>query len=150
MSGYAFDRTTQSGRDAGPPAPSATVNCATAFESAVAGQWTCEHRDPWIAAMVGFRKAVAGTAVTHTWDNSGDAVAFARGSVGFVAINNGTSAITPTINTGLPAGTYCDVLSGGKSGNACVGRSVTVAADGTATVTLSTQTAVVIHTGQRL
>jgi len=150
MSGYAFDRTTQSGRDAGPPAPSATVNCAASFESAVIGQWTCEHRDPWIAAMVGFRKAVAGTAVSRTWDNSGDAVAFTRGSVGFVAINNGTAAIAPTITTGLAAGTYCDLLTGGKSGSACAGRSVVVAADGTVTLTLGAQSAVVIHAGTKL
>jgi alpha-amylase len=150
MSGYAFDRTSQIGRDAGPPAARATVNCATSFESAAVGQWTCEHRDPWIVAMVGFRKTVAGTTVTRTWDNSGDAVAFARGTVGFVLINNGASAIVPTINTGLPAGTYCDLLTGGRSGSACVGRSVIVATDGTTTTTLSAQSAVVIHTGQRL
>ena len=150
MSGYAFDRNTQAGRDAGPPALAATVPCAATMESAVIGQWTCEHRDPWIAAMVGFRHAVAGTDADHGWDNGGDAVAFSRGDRGFVAINNGSSTLNATIATGLAAGTYCDILSGPKAGAVCAGRSVIVAADGTVTLTLDARSAVALHTGQRL
>ena len=151
MSSYAFDRTTQAGRDAGPPAPAGTLTCASSMASAVIGQWACEHRDPWIVAMVGFRKAMAGTDVTHSWDNAGDAVAFTRGEKGWVMINGGTTSVTASVFTGLPGGViYCDLLTGGKSGNACVGRSVIVDADGTASVTLAAQSAIVIHTGQKL
>ncbi len=147
MSGYAFDKGTQAGRDAGPPAPAGTVNCAASLESATVGQWTCEHRDPWIVAMVAFRKAMAGLEVTRTWDTAGDAVAFTRGSNGWVMINAGATSVTATINTGMPAGTYCDVLSGGRVGDVCAGLRVTVAADGTATVTLPATTAVAIRVG---
>ena len=34
--------------------------------------------------------------------------------------------------TGLTAGSYCDIISGTKSGNSCTGKSVTVNRDGTA------------------
>lgn len=145
MSSYAFDRTTQAGRDAGPPARAATLSCASPMASAVVGQWVCEHRDPWIVAMVAFRKAMAGTDVTRTWDNAGDAVALTRGDKGFVLINNGTTSLTATISTGMSGGTYCDLLTGGRVGGACVGRSVTVAADGTAAVTVTAMTAVAIR-----
>jgi alpha-amylase len=53
--------------------------------------------------------------------------------------------VTTTINTGLAAGTYCDLLTGGRVGSACAGRSVTVTSDGTATVTLGAMTTVVIR-----
>jgi alpha-amylase len=145
MSSYAFDRTTQAGRDAGPPARAATLTCASPMASAVVGQWVCEHRDPWIVAMVGFRKAMAGHEVSRTWDNAGDAVALTRGNRGWVMINAGATSVTATVNTGLPVGTYCDLLTGGRVGGACAGRTVTVASDGTATLTLSATTAVVIR-----
>ena len=40
--------------------------------------------------------------------------------------------------TGLAAGTYCDVISGGLVNGACTGKTVTVNADGTAYIELLT------------
>lgn len=37
-----------------------------------------------------------------------------------------------TLNTGLPSGTYCDVISGQKQGSACTGKQVQVGGDGRA------------------
>lgn len=37
------------------------------------------------------------------------------GSVGFVAINNADSAWSTTFNTGLPGGSYCNVIDGSSS-----------------------------------
>ena len=150
MSSYAFDRGTQAGRDAGPPAPAGTVACAARIEAAITGQWVCEHRDPWIAAMVGFRRAVAGADFSRMWEGGADAVAFSRGDKGWVAINNGASSVSATVVTGLAAGTYCDILSGSKAGAACTGRTVTAAADGSVTITLGAHSAVALHSGQRL
>lgn len=78
-----------------------------------------------------------------------------RGAVGFVAINNDTSAWTKTFQTGLPAGTYCNVVHGLVSGTSCASDSVTVDSSGNATITLpanggSTVPAVAIYTGQKL
>jgi hypothetical protein len=41
------------------------------------------------------------------------------------------------LQTGLPAGTYCDVISGDKVNSYCSGISVTVNSDGTAYFSIS-------------
>jgi alpha-amylase len=155
MSSYAF-APGPGGRDAGPPSNGAgetnSVTCATSLETAVIGQWVCEHRDPFIARMVSFRRAVAGTDINAWWDNGANAVAFSRGDKGFVAINRESAPVAATIGTGLSAGTYCDVLTGGRSaaGTECVGTSVTVGATSIVQLTLESNSAIAIHTGTRL
>jgi alpha-amylase len=152
MSSYAFDRASSAGRDAGPPSDSVgatnNVRCASRLETAAIGEWVCEHRDRAIAHMVGFRRAVAGTDLNHWWDNGANAIAFSRGNRGFVAISLETTPLTATIPSGLPAGTYCEILSGGH-GAGCVGRTVSVDAAGNVQVTLAPNTAIAIHTGAR-
>ena len=154
LSGYAFDRATQAGDDMGPPSNASgetlPVSCAASLETVANGQWVCEHRDPWVLGMVGFRRATAGTDVNRWWDNGANAIAFSRGSAGFVAISRESSTVTQTVATGLPAGTYCDVLTGGKSGSACVGTSITVAATGEVQLNLAPNSAIAIHGGTKL
>jgi len=146
MSSYAFDRTTPAGRDAGPP-PTGS-GCAASLESAIIGDWVCEHRDPVIANMIAFRRAVAGTSQTNWWDNGTNAIAFAREGKGFVAINEETSLFSyPSLPTGLAPATYCDVLGGGVSAGVCVGQSVTVDSSGYATISLTALTAIVLQDG---
>lgn len=154
MSSYAFDRTSQLGRDQGPPSSGTgetnAMNCAPSWETAVVGtHWICEHRDPVILAMVSFRKRLAGTDVNGLWSNGGNAVAFTRGNAGFVLINREATTLTASVSTQMPAGTYCDLLSGGLSGGRCVGRSLVVAG-AAAAVTVPALTAVVVHTGAAL
>ena len=153
MSSYAFDRSS-SGRDRGPPsdANGATndVTCASSLESAAIGQWVCEHRDPFIAKMVGFRRTVAGTGISNWWDDGANAIAFSRGDKGFVAINRGTAPVTTTVTTGLAPGTYCDLLTGGVSGGACTGASITVGSTGAVSLTLGANTAVAIDIATKL
>ncbi|MHB0964131.1 MAG: alpha-amylase [Gemmatimonadaceae bacterium] len=149
MSGYAFDKSTQAGRDAGPPAPAATVPCAASIETAVVGQWTCDHRDPWIVAMLAFRRAVAGTEAGRLWDNGADAVAFSRGEAGFVALNAGAAGVTASIPAALAPGAYCDLLTGGRGASGCIGRTVTVGADQTILVTINATSAVALLSGVR-
>ena len=153
MSSYAFDRSSQAGRDMGPPsdATGATsgVTCASSLETATVGQWVCEHRDPFIARMVAFRRRVAGSDVNHWWDDGANAIAFSRGDVGFVAISRESAPVAAVIATGLPAGSYCDILTGGRDGAGCVGTSVAVDATGTVRITLGSNSAIVIDTSTR-
>lgn len=153
MSSYAFDRSTQAGRDAGPPsdASGATqpVACASSMETATLGQWVCEHRDPMIARMVAFRRVVAGAPIGNWWDDGANAIAFSRGDRGFVAINRETSPVTATITTGLAAGTYCDVLTGGAGASGCAGTTVTVGTGGTVQLTLPSNSAIALDVAQR-
>ncbi len=152
LSGYAF--TCPSGTAMGPVSDgqgwTLPVTCAATWEVAQVGQWTCEHRDPSVRMMVGFRKLAAGKPVTHWWDDGLDAIAFGRGSVGFVAINGNATALVDTLATGLPAGDYCDLLTGGKVGNACGGATLTVDPAGALPVDLAPRTAVAIDTATKL
>ncbi|HEX6372131.1 MAG TPA: alpha-amylase family protein [Longimicrobium sp.] len=153
MSSYAFDRSSTAGDDAGPPSVAGATNdvaCAASLETATLGTWVCEHRDPTILRMVGFRRAVAGTDLGRWWDNGANAIAFSRGDRGFVAISREPAAVAAAVPTGLSAGTYCDVLTGGKAGAACAGTSVVVDAAGAVQLRLPANTAVAIHAGTRL
>lgn len=152
LSSYAFAY--PSGNSMGPPSDASgntnDVVCASSLETATIGQWVCEHRDPYILRMVGFRRVVAGADVNHWWDNGANAIAFSRGDKGFVAINREATALAQTIATGLPAGTYCDRISGGKTGSTCAGTTIIVAADGTVALALPARMAIAIDQTTRL
>lgn len=76
--------------------------------------------------MVKFRNVAGFTAAHNWWDNGYHQIAFSRGDKGFIAINNDDTHINLRLQTGLPAGTYCDVISGNKDGNQCTGRTIQV------------------------
>lgn len=78
-------------------------------DGACEGGWVCEHRWPTIATLVRFRTAVAGADVNH-WYAPRGLVAFSRGSVGFFAMTVTMSYVTKVM-TGLPPGTYCELVS---------------------------------------
>nr|AAF73435.1 alpha amylase [Zabrotes subfasciatus] len=98
--------------------------------------WVCEHRWRQIANMVGFRNAVSGTDMTNWWTDGYQQIAFGRGNKGFVAFSL-SGDIKADLQTSLPPGTYCDVITGDISNNSCTGKTVTVRGDGKATIHLS-------------
>jgi alpha-amylase len=118
--------------DAGPP-NGGTVNACWQ------DGWKCQHAWPEIKSMVAFRNATRGQSVTNWWDNGYQAIAFGRGSKGYVAINHEASALTRTYQTSLPAGTYCNVQSN---------TTVTVNSSGQFTATLGSNTALAIYAGK--
>ena len=135
-SGYAFTNT-----DAGAPNAGAVNACFT-------DGWNCVHAQRPVANMVGFRNAVKSASVTNWWSNGNNAVAFGRGSVGYVVVNHETSAINQTFQTSLPAGTYCDVEHGDPGANgACSGPTTTVAANGTFSASVAAGDAVALYVG---
>lgn len=117
--------------DMGPPSNTdhSTANVVINSENQCEGGWVCEHRWESIYKMVRFRNAVASA---QSWDNyfcDGNVVAFSRGNLGFFAfVKYGT--LDQNFQTGLPAGTYEDVVS-------C--QQVTVAADGTAQISITNE-----------
>ena len=162
LSSFAFDRSTQAGRDQGPPsdaeghtlpvyaAGSEAPGCIDdlALPAQPAGQWLCEHRRPFIARLIAFRKATADAPdVTNEWDDGADALAFGRGTKGFVVINNGASALHRTFATSLPAGAYCDVYGGAPTGTGCTGTTIAVGADGAAGISVAAGSAIALHVG---
>ncbi|XP_065336314.1 alpha-amylase A-like [Cloeon dipterum] len=99
--------------------------------------WVCEHRWNALTQMTNFRIAVQGsTNVTEWWDNGNNQVAWSREGLGFIVINGEAGDLSETLKTGLPAGTYCDVISGKLENGACTGLTIEVAADGTAAISL--------------
>ncbi|WP_344311480.1 alpha-amylase family protein [Fodinicola feengrottensis] len=150
-----------SNRDAGPPTASngMTIGPYTAGDTSYPSgctniqPWVCDHRWGNIANMFGFRAATTGAwSVDNKWDNGNQQIAFSRGSLGFVAVNRESGGLDQTLHTGLAAGTYCDVLSGdfNLTTHACTGRTISVASDGTAHITLSGMTAAALYTTSKL
>jgi len=127
MSSYYFGDNS----DLGPPHTADYVTKNVPFDpsnvTACGNDWVCEHRWPAIANMVAFRNAVVGT-VKENYYNQNNQVAFSRGNKGFFAMSR-TGQMDVTLQTGLPAGQYCDLIS------ECATK-VTVAADGTARIVI--------------
>lgn len=141
MSSFSFTNT-----DAGPPS---AANGMVSTPSCGNG-WVCEHRQRAIANMVGFHNAVAGQLTANWWSDGTNAIAFGRGARGFTVINKEGGTLSRTFQTGLPAGTYCDVIHGDYAGGSCSGPTVTVASGGTATISAGPMDAVAIHVNARV
>lgn len=127
--------------DQGPPSHGA---------SSCSGGWLCEHRLPAIANMVAFRNFTADQFhVTHYWDNGNNQMAWGRGGKGFVIINMEGSDLNRTFQTGMPAGRYCDIISGNydKANKSCSGNIITVDDNGNATFNVYYRNGAAIHVG---
>lgn len=151
MSSFEF-----TGHDQGPPQDSTGGILSPTFnaDGSCSGGWVCEHRWREISGMVKFRNTVRGTIVTNWWDNGDNQIAFSRAGRGFIAFNGQYGQNMSVLRqTGLPAGTYCDVISGSKVGNTCTGSSITVGSDGQADINIPSNHAtgvVAIHVDSRL
>lgn len=151
MSSYAFND-----GDQGPPNDNGNLRSPTINpDGSCGGGWICEHRWRQIFNMVKFRNIVGMQSLTNWWDNGRNAIAFGRGDKGFIAISQELGDVTEWFSTGLPGGTYCDIISGDKVNGRCTGTSITVAADGRAQITIPAITktedsVVAIHDQSRL
>ncbi|XP_060660223.1 alpha-amylase A [Drosophila nasuta] len=150
MSSFAFDDT-----DQGPPTTDGHNIASPVFNSdlSCSGGWVCEHRWRQIYNMVAFRNAVGDDQVSNWWDNGSNQISFSRGSRGFVAFNNDNYDLNSSLQTGLPAGTYCDVISGLKSGSSCTGKTIVVGSDGRANINIASNAddgVVAIHVNAKL
>ncbi|XP_055332054.1 pancreatic alpha-amylase-like [Paramacrobiotus metropolitanus] len=136
MSSYDWPQNIQNGKDQndwiGPPSDSSgnTNTVPLAANGACDGGWKCEHRWRQITNMVGFRNAAGSSGLVHWYDNSANQIAFGRGTEGntkaFIAINNDGYHFGRDLMTGLPPGTYCDVISGNLENGRCSGKSIVV------------------------
>jgi len=151
LSSYSFIRTAENSM--GPPSDGSgwtlPVSCASTW-NAGDDQWQCEHRDPYILRMVAFRKLVAGTDQNHWWDDGANAIAFTRGNKGFVAISREDTVVAAMVATGMPPGTYCDLLTGGLVGGTCAATSVVVDSTGAVQVRLQPVSAIAIDAANKM
>lgn len=166
MSSYAFNTSTAFDTSFGPPFNAGTgttrgpwdggVSQPACFNQSVGG-WVCEHRFRPVGNMVGFRNAtLPNFFTTDWWDNGNNQIAFGRGNKGFVVINKEATSLTRTFKTSLPAGRYCDVISGdftaatSTTAATCSGTTVTVDATGNASITAGSFSAAAIHSDATL
>jgi len=160
--GYAFNNATP---DVGPSAAAdgtvAPAVCPagpaalTPQKSYASGTFICLDRWTAIGGMIGWRHQVADAPIANFYVRQ-NTFAFSRGS-GFFALNasatNTKKASSLQTQTGLPAGVYCDVISGGASAvkaGKCAGKSVTVGADGRAKLSLPPMTAMALDAANKL
>jgi alpha-amylase len=144
MSSYDFGTNTDAGPPSAGPSPSGN-SCSNG--------WVCEHRRRSIANMVDFRNYTdSAFSTSNWWSNGNNQISFSRGSLGFVAINREGAALNRTFTTGLPAGTYCDVIHGdfNKAAGTCSGPTISVNSTGQATFTVNAMDAVAIYGGAKL
>jgi alpha-amylase len=163
MSSYAFNTSTAFDTSYGPPFDSSTGATRGPWDGGVAqpacfnqsiGGWVCEHRFRPIGNMVGFRNAtLANFFTTDWWDNGGNQIAFGRGNLGFVVINQESTSLSRSFHTSLAAGQYCNIISGdftaasGSTAATCSGTVVTVDGSGNASMTAGAFGAAAIHAG---
>ncbi|XP_001653284.2 alpha-amylase A [Aedes aegypti] len=135
MSSYAFNND-----DHGPPADANgnIISPTITSDGMCSNNWICEHRLNPIANMIGFRNAIAGTGITHWVDNGANQMAFCRGNRGFIMFNLEGTDFDQTMQTCLPAGIYCDVITGKVGeGGICTGYSIEVDENGLARIYVS-------------
>ncbi|KAE8610899.1 hypothetical protein XENTR_v10012273 [Xenopus tropicalis] len=143
MSSFRWSRNIVNGKDQndwiGPPSNSdgSTKSVPINPDSTCGDNWVCEHRWRQIKNMVTFRNVADGQPFSNWWDNGSNQVAFGRGNKGFIIFNNDDWQLDVTLNTGLPSGTYCDVISGQKEGSRCTGRQINVDGNGYAKFQIS-------------
>ncbi|MGN7860420.1 carbohydrate-binding module family 20 domain-containing protein [Microbacterium sp. 22303] len=147
LSSYHFTST-----DAGPISDAGGTVLPVACNAATSGVggWLCQDRADATVGMVGFRNTTSGTSVTRWWSDGSDAIAFAREGAGYVVVNKESGSLTRTFDTGLAAGSYCNLVTGHVVGNHCTGPSVTVAADGSLATTVAGLSALVISKDARV
>lgn len=101
-----------------------------------------------------FCRNIAGVAPLVNWWSGADyQIAFSRGDKAFIALNLEGSDLNANLQTGLPQGTYCDVISGNLENGRCTGNEVHVGGDGRAHISVChscEDPMVAIHVGECL
>lgn len=104
MSSYHFDNSNQ-----GPPHEQ--VHTASGVNCGEGKPWACEHRQPAIANMVGWRKSAGEGGIQDHFTLEGSVVGFCRGGRACVVINLGDSESEEVVGKlPIPPGKYCNVI----------------------------------------
>lgn len=159
MSSYRWPRDFHDGKDQndwfGPPADGQwrIKNVVRHPDDTCGNGWVCEHRWRQIYNLVELRNTAGNAPVTNWWDNGLQAIAFGRGNTTFIVINNENFSLERVYQTSLPAGIYCDVISGSKTATGCTGRFFSVNEEGQVAIKVDNlweDPIVALHTGAKL
>jgi alpha-amylase len=130
MSSYYFDDNDQ-GPPGSPVHDGGNVRCGSG------NPWVCEHRMKGVKGFVALRNAADGEGLAN-YHSEGSHLAFSRGSKAFAAFNKDGGSWSTTLQTGMPAGTYCNVVT------ECADK-VTVGSDGKAQLNVPGKSAVAFY-----
>ena len=133
----------------GDDSPPATANGFVTDTTCGSG-WECTDRIMGVANLVAWHNAAGQAPVTNWYDDAVNLIAFSRGHKAWISINNETTPQTHTFATGLPRGTYCDIIHGNVSHGHCSGPTVHVDAHGMAHVTVPTKDSVAFSVRDRV
>jgi alpha-amylase len=134
------------GRDDSPPADAngyvTNTDCAA--------NWSCTDRVQGVTNLIGWHNLARtdNDTVTNFGSDGTNMIWFARGTDAWIAVNNESSPQTHTVTTGMPDGTYCDIIHGNAANGGCTGPTVTIT-NGMATVTVAAKDAVAIDINAR-
>jgi alpha-amylase len=138
FSGFAWNTTDDS--------PPSDANGIITNAECTSGQWTCTHRNPGILGMVGWHNYVGTARQANFWTDGDNVISFSKGHRGWAGFNNGAAPRTITVQTGLPQGSYCNVVVSRAAGSGCSNgiAPVSVNSGGFATVTVRAYDAVAL------
>nr|BAM74656.1 alpha-amylase [Haliotis discus hannai] len=150
MSSYNFN---QANTDQGPPQNGDMSTKPVTINGMVCGNgWTCEHRWRQMYNMVAFRNIAGYSGLSNWWSGSDYQIAFSRGNKALIAFNLEGYDLSKSLNTGLPSGSYCDVISGNLENGGCTGKTIDVDGSGHASIHISSSDKdpmVAIHVGAK-
>ncbi|RUS76635.1 hypothetical protein EGW08_015611 [Elysia chlorotica] len=106
MSSYYFNS-----NDQGPPhnGDLSTKDVTINADGSCGNGWVCEHRWKPIGNMARFRNFVSSTDHVDNWNTANGVLSFNRANLGFFAM--GSNNFNEQRQTGMPAGSYCDLIS---------------------------------------
>ena len=133
----------------GDDSPPATANGFVTDTTCGSG-WECTDRIMGVANLVAWHNAAGQAPVTNWYDDAVNLIAFSRGHKAWISINNESTPQTHTFATGLPRGTYCDIIHGNVSHGHCSGPTVHVDAHGMAHVTVPAKDSVAFSVRDRV
>jgi alpha-amylase len=129
--------------------PPANSNGLITNADCTSAKWTCDHRNPGTVAMIKWHNYVGNAKRANWYTDDANVIAFSKGSKGWVAFNNGPADTQIHVQTGLPAGSYCDIIHDTNPGAACSISSVVVNSAGFATVNVGSKDAVAFTRADR-
>ena len=97
--------------------------------------------------MIGWHDYVGEAKRRNWYTDEFNVIAFSKGNRGWAAFNNGTDEKEIRVQTGLPSGTYCDVVNDTPAAGCSA--PVTVTSTGFATVTVEAKSAVALQRNKR-
>lgn len=145
-------------------APGTKINTAAktpTVGSYKTGSFVCLQRWTSIKGMIAWRDAVGEAVKTNKYGIAG-VYGFGRSGKGYVLINSiAASYKAPNLETGMAAGTYCDMITGGaiatttkkvnkKTTKVCKGATVVVSATGKISTTVPALSAIAIAATNKL